>query len=153
MKITGRANITIDRPATDVWNWVSDPANLPVWAKDVDDPGVWLDDGGSTVGSRYRIDYNYGRTTNKIIFEVVRSEPGKSFAANTVEGKYPILVEYEFEEANDGASTDLKIVMNARSDSAFTAVLFVLTGWFAKSFMNRRLANELENIKNELESN
>ena len=39
------------------------------------------------------------------------------------------------------------------SDSVFTAVLFILTGWFAKSFMNRRLANELENIKNELESN
>ena len=153
MNITGRAYTVVNRPSAEVWNWVADPANLPVWAKDVDDPGVWLDDGGPTVGSRYRIDYNYGRNTNVIIFEVVRSEPGKSFAANTVEGKYPILVEYEFEEANDGASTDLKIIMNARSDSTFTAVLFVLTGWFAKSFMNRRLANELENIKNELESN
>ena len=153
MIITGRATVTIDRPASEVWNWVADPANLPVWAKDVDDPGVWLDDGGPTVGSRYKIDYNYGRNTNQIVFEVVRSEPGSSFAANTVKGKYPILVEYEFEEASGGASTDLKIIMNARSDSAFTAVLFILTGWFAKSFMNRRLANELENIKNELESN
>ena len=153
MKITGRATVTIDRLAGDVWNWVADPANLPLWAKDVDDPGVWLDDGGPTVGSRYRIDYNYGRKTNEIVFEVVRSEPGKSYAADTVSGKYPILVEYEFAEADDGASTDLNIIMNARSDSVFTAVLFILTGWFAKSFMNRRLANELENIKNELESN
>ena len=70
-----------------------------------------------------------------------------------MEGKYPILVEYEFEEDNDGSSTELRIIMHARSDSAFTAVLFILTGWFAKSFMNRRLANELENIKFELESN
>jgi len=153
VKITGRATTTIDRPAPEVWNWVADPANLPVWAKDVDDPGVWLDEDGPTVGSRYRIDYNYGRKTNEIVFEVVRSEPGKSFAADTVTGKYPILVEYEFEEAGDGASTDLKIVMNARSDSTFTAVLFILTGWFGKSFMSRRLANELENIKNALESN
>jgi uncharacterized membrane protein len=153
VKITGRASVVIDSPAPEVWSWVADPANLPVWAKDVDDPGVWLDDGGPTVGSRYRIDYNYGRKTNEIVFEVVRSEPGKSFAADTVAGKYPILVEYEFEESDDGASTDLKIVMNARSDSAFTAVLFILTGWFAKSFMSRRLANELENIKNALESN
>jgi uncharacterized membrane protein len=153
VKITGRAATTINRPTSEVWNWVADPTNLPVWAKDVDDPGVWLDDGGPTVGSRYRVDYNYGRQSNEIVFEIVRSEPGKSFAADTVTGKYPILVEYEFEEANDGASTNLKIVMNARSDSAFTAVLFILTGWFAKSFMNRRLANELENVKNALESN
>ena len=153
MKITGRAAITINCPTSEVWNWVADPTNLPVWAKDVDDPGVWLDDGGPTVGSRYRIDYNYGRQSNEMVFEIVRSEPGKSFVADTATGKYPILVEYEFEEANDGASTDLKIVMNARSDSAFTAVLFILTGWFAKSFMNRRLANELENVKNALESN
>jgi len=153
VKITGRAAITINCPTSEVWNWVADPTNLPVWAKDVDDPGVWLDDGGPTVGSRYRVDYNYGRQSNEIVFEIVRSEPGKSFAADTVTGKYPILVEYEFEEANDGASTNLKIVMNARSDSAFTAVLFILTGWFAKSFMNRRLANELENVKNALESN
>ena len=153
VKITGRAAITVDRAAEEVWNWVADPANLPLWAKDVDDSGVWLDDGEPTLGSRYRIDYNYGRKTNEIVFEVVRSEPGKSFAADTVTGKYPILVEYEFEETSDGASTELKIIMNARSDSVFTAVLFILTGWFAKSFMNRRLANELENIKNELESN
>jgi len=153
VKITGRSTTTIDHSAAEIWNWVADPANLPVWAKDVDDPGVWLDDGGPTVGSRYRIDYNYGRKTNETVFEVVRSEPGKLFAVDTVTGKYPILVEYEFEEANEGESTDLKIIMNARSDSAFTAVLFILTGWFAKSFMSRRLANELENIKNELESN
>jgi hypothetical protein len=153
VKIIGRASTIIDCSPHDVWNWVADPANLPVWAKDVDDPGVWLDDGGPTVGSLYRIDYNYGRKSDEMVFEIVRSEPGKSFAADTVTGKYPIFVEYEFEETSDGASTDLKIIMHARSDSLYTAVLFVLTGWFAKSFMNKRLANELENIKNELDSN
>ena len=151
--IVGRASVVIDRSAADVWDWIADPSNMHLWVKEVDDPGSWIIDGAPTVGLRYSIDYKYARNTNEIVFEVVEAVPGKRFIVDTVEGPYPILVEYEFEEANDGASTDLKIVMNARSDSAFTAVLFVLTGWFAKSFMNRRLANELENIKNELESN
>ena len=151
MNIVGEAAILVDRPNNVVWDWVVDPTNMHLWVKDVDEPGSWIDDGGPTVGSRYRIDYKYGRKTNEIVFEVMTATPHKSFTVDTVVGPYPILVSYGFDEMNDGAATELTINMNARSDSRFTAALFVVTGWFAKWFMKRRLQSELRDIKREIE--
>jgi uncharacterized protein YndB with AHSA1/START domain len=151
MNIVGTATIVIDRPGAEVWEWISDPENMHLWVHDVDEPGSWIDNGEPKPGSRYRIDYKYGRKTNEIIFEVRKAVLGETFVVDTVKGPYPILVEYGFEEANGGISTELSIRMNARSDSKFTAVLFVLTGWFAKWFMNRRLRNELHQVKIEIE--
>jgi uncharacterized protein YndB with AHSA1/START domain len=151
VNISGAAKVTIDRAVAEVWNWIVDPANLHLWVHDVDEPGSWIDEGGPTVGSRYRIDYKYGRKTNEIIFEAKDAVPGRTYVVDTVEGPYPILVNYKFEEANAGASTELTINMNARSDSTFTAVLFVLTGWFAGWFMKRRLRSELQQVKSEIE--
>jgi hypothetical protein len=86
----------------------------------------------------YRL-HQYGRKTDEIIFEVRKAVLGETFIVDTVEGPYQVLVEFGFEEANGGISTELNIKMTARSDNYFTAVLFVLAGWFAKWFMNRRL--------------
>jgi uncharacterized protein YndB with AHSA1/START domain len=149
--IVGKATVTIDRPANEVWDWVVDPANMHLWVQDVDEPGNWIDDGGPTTGSRYRIDYEYGRGTNEITFEVKAATPEKTFVTDTVKGPYPILVEYGFEESADGESTDLSIKMNARSESVFQFFVFILTGWFAKRFMKRRLENELAVMKSEIE--
>ena len=154
--ITGDAAILINRPAQEVWEYVVDPANLNTWVKDVDSPGSWIDDGGPGVGSHYRLDYSYGRKTNEIIFEVTAAAPGTRFSTNTIKGPYPISVDYAFSESEresgTGESTELTIVMDARSDSKFTAVLFMLTGWFAKSFMKKRLRSELSDLKQAIES-
>ncbi len=152
MNIVGEAAISIDRPASTVWDWVVDPAKLHLWVKDIDEPGSWIDEAEATKGSRYRIDYKYGRKTNEIIFEVVAASPGKSFVVDTVEGPYPILVRYSFEESSTQTSTVVTINMNARSDSRFTAMLFIATGWFAKWFMKRRLQGELRDMKSKIES-
>ena len=149
--IVGEAALSIDKPADVVWDWVVDPANMHLWVHDVDEPGSWVDDGSAASGSKYRIDYKYGRKTNEIIFEVMAAERGKSFVVDTVAGPYPILVRYGFASTRGGAKTELTINMNARSDSWFTAVLFVLTGWFAKWFMKRRLRSELEDVKREIQ--
>ena len=80
------------------------------------------------------------------VFEVTASVPGKSFGVNTVEGPYTIIAEYELEESPDAKSTHIHFSMTARSDSRFTAVLFILTGWFAKSFLRRMLDKELDEL-------
>ena len=151
MNIIGEAVITIDRPCDVVWGWVVDPANMHLWVHDVDEPGSWIDGGSATVGSRYRIDYKYGRKTNEIIFEVRDAQRGESFIVDTIEGPYPILVKYDFVPISDGAATELTINMKARSDSLFTAGLFALTGWFAKWFMKRRLQSEIADVKRKIE--
>ncbi len=150
--VVGAATITIVRPAGEVWEYVVNPSNLHNWVKDIDSPGNWIGDGGPSVGSRYRIDYKYGRKTNEIIFEVTAATPGDRFSTNTIEGPYPISVDYTFREADNDESTELTIVMNARSDSIFTAVLFIVTGWFAKPFMKKRLRGELSDLKQAIES-
>ncbi len=152
INIVSEAVITIGRPVAEVWDWVVDPANMHRWVKDVDEPGNWIDGGSPTVGSRYRIDYKYGRKTNEIVFEVTAADPGARFSVNTIEGPYPITVDYSFGESENGESTELKMVMNARSDSTFTAVLFILTGWFAKYFMKKRLRGEISTLKQAIES-
>ena len=144
--------ITVDRPALEAWEFVSNPSNLHTWMSDVDTPGAWLEDGGPTAGSRYRIDYKYGRKTNEIVFELTAAIPGAKFSVNTVEGPYPITADYTFEETGNGESTGLTMVMVVRSYSAFTAVRFILTGWFAKYFMRKRLRGKLSTLKQAIES-
>lgn len=150
--IAASVTITLDRPASEIWEYVANPANLHTWVKDIDTPGSWIDDGGPDVGSTFRIDYNYGRKTNEIIFEVTAATPGTRFSTNTIKGPYPITVDYTFREAGNGESTELTVAMDARSDSLFTAALLMLTGWFAKSFMKRRLRSELSDLKQAIES-
>ena len=144
---------TINKPAMTVWDFLVDPATLHLWVKDVKKPGIWIDGGTpEVVGSKYRIDYEYGRKTNEIIFEVTSSEPGKKFGVNTVEGPYPITADYDLVESSDGKSTDVSFTMNARSDSKFTAVMFAITGWIAKPMMRRRLGKEFVDLGHALES-
>ena len=144
---------TINKTAREVWDFLVDPATLHLWLKDVNKPGNWIEDGTpEVVGSKYRIDYEYGRKTNEIIFEVTSSEPGKKFGVNTVEGPYPITADYDLVESADGQSTDISFTMDARSDGKFTAIMFVTTAWIAKPFMRRRMNKELQELKSVLES-
>ncbi len=147
--IATKGSGTIDRRADEVWDFIADPATLYRWVKDINKPGSWIDGGTpEVVGSRYRIEYDYGRKSNDITFEVTTSIPGRAFSVNTVEGPYPITADYTFAESADGNSTRVSFAMTARSDSKFTAVLFVLTGWFAKYFMRRMLNKELVELQN-----
>ena len=57
----------VTRPPSEVWDFMVDPARLDQWVKDVDPGGSWIDAGSANVvGSRYRIDYSYGRNTREV---------------------------------------------------------------------------------------
>ena len=151
--IVANGSGTINKPARSVWAFLVDPATLHLWVKDVNKPGNWIDGGTpEVVGSKYRIDYEYGRKTNEIIFEVTSSEPGKNFGVNTIRGPFPITADYDLVESADGQSTDISYTMDARSESKFTAVMFVITGWIAKPFMRRRLNKELQDLEQALDA-
>lgn len=139
---------TINKPAKEVWKFMADPALLHHWVKDIEEGGEWIEGGSEdVVGSRYRVDYSYGRKTNEIVFEVTASESPRRFAVNTVSGPYLITADYILTPSDDGQSTDVEFEMVARSDSKFTAVMFVLTGWFAKRFMRKQLDKELVDLQ------
>ena len=140
----------ISKIPEDVWDFIIDPALLHHWVKDIEPGGVWLDVEGAAhgaVGSRYEVDYSYGRKINKIVFEVTKSERPNRFGVNTVSGPFPIVANYSLTAADDGESTDIEFNMVARSDSRFTAIMFMMTGWFAWWFMKRQLNKELVDLE------
>jgi len=146
--IGARGSGTVDKPVADVWKFMADPTLLHHWVKDIEPGGEWIDGGSEdVVGSRYRVDYSYGRKTNEIVFEVTASVAPNRFAVNTVSGPYPITADYRLAPSADGQSANVEFEMVARSDSKFTAVMFALTGWFAKRFMRKQLDQELVDLQ------
>jgi uncharacterized protein YndB with AHSA1/START domain len=140
----------IDKTPKEVWDFIVDPALLHHWVKDIEPGGRWLDvedTANSDVGSRYEVDYSYGRKINKIIFEVTSSDRPERFGVNTVSGPFPITANYRLKPSSDGSSTEVEFEMVARSESLFTGIMFVLTGWFAWRFMKRQLNKELVDLQ------
>ena len=145
---------TIDQPVAAVWKFIADPTLLHHWVRDVEPGGEWIDSGSDdVVGSQYQVDYSYSRKTSKIVFEVTASEAPTRFAVNTISGPYPITANYILAPAVDGAATNIEFEMIARSDSIFTAIMFGLTGWFARWFMRRQLNKELADLQLAMNSN
>jgi uncharacterized protein YndB with AHSA1/START domain len=149
VRVSGTAN----KPPLEVWEFMVDPARLHEWVKDVEPGGSWIDSGSAgVVGSRYRIDYSYARDTREVVFEVTASVAGELFSLNTVSGPYPIVADYELAASGYGKSTVVVYTMTARSDSWFTAVLFVATKWLSRPFMRRQLRKGLRNLRDAMDS-
>ena len=152
-QLTVSGSAVINRPSREIWDYMADPETLHNWVKGINTPGNWIDGGNpESVGSRYRIDYAYGRKINEIVFEVTATEPGSEFGVNSVKGPYPSTFHYRLTESPDGNSTTVAYVMTARSDGKFTAFMFIVTGWLAKTFMRRQMDKELVELASELES-
>ena len=143
----------VTRPPSEVWDFMVDPARLDQWVKDVDPGGSWIDAGSANVvGSRYRIDYSYGRNTREVVFEVTSSVVGERFGVYTVSGPYPIVTDYRLTASDGGSSTEIVHTMVARSDSWFTAVLFVATKWLSRPFMRKQLRKGLRDLQEAMNS-
>ena len=93
-------DIAIDRPAADVFAYLSDFAKNPSW-QDGMKSCVWVTEPPLRVGSRYQQKAGFaGRDINSV-FEVVEYEPGSSVKAVTVEGTFPITFRRWVEPIND----------------------------------------------------
>jgi hypothetical protein len=152
LTVGGTAIVSGHAPA-DAWKFMVDPTTLHLWVADVNEPGEWLGDGNAeTVGSEYRIDYEYGRKTNEIVFALIASEPGKTIAVDTVRGPFPVKFRFELSDPGDGQSTSVDWIMEARSDSFLTALGFYLTGWIAKTMMRKRMNKEFVELQSALDA-
>ena len=99
---TGEASIHIDRPPDEVFAFVADPANNPLWRKNVIRT-EWLDDGPMRVGRR-------GRQTARLLgrpwtveAEVIEWDPPRSATWRTVQG--PVSVRSWVRVEPDGAGS------------------------------------------------
>jgi ligand-binding SRPBCC domain-containing protein len=92
-------DVHIDRPLEEVFAYVSDPLNLPVWNSAVQAVNK-TSAGQNDVASTYSLERELptGRAVNEL--EVTASEPPREFAIRTTAGPTPFLYRYRFSAEN-----------------------------------------------------
>jgi carbon monoxide dehydrogenase subunit G len=140
------ATTEISLPTTTVFEYVSDPHNMPAWVTGVDD--VDLLDDPTRVGARFESDYTYGNRTVRMTYEVTAYEPDERYATRG-EGPFPFAGELTLEPTSDG--TRVTNTIDAGSDGILTAVMFTVLRPVARRLMERRLREELDALRAELE--
>ena len=81
-------SIHIDRPVDEVFEFVSDPANMSRWVEYVADAS-YSDGTTPEVGATYDVKYTYGRRVSDLTMEVTEFDPPKRFGYKTVKGPLP----------------------------------------------------------------
>jgi carbon monoxide dehydrogenase subunit G len=118
-------DIVIDRPAADVFAFVSEPRNLPAWQHSVVE--VSRDDGPVEVGTRFaEVRHFLGKRFASTV-EVIELEPHRSFAVRIVDGSVPATIYHLLETL--GEKTRLTVVGEAKP----TGLLRFAAGAMAKA--------------------
>jgi hypothetical protein len=102
----------IERPVEDVFEYVADVNNMPLWYKGVLG-AEQLAPGPVHVGAQYRVLRRVRREQAENTFEVYRYEPAEKFAIKTISGPAPC--EYRFEFNPGGLSTRLGVAAEIES--------------------------------------
>jgi len=139
------ASIHIDRPADEVFAFVGDPANNPLWRKNVVRCS-WLDDGPMRVGRR-------GRQTQRVLgiawtveAEVVEWDPPRRATWRTVQG--PATVRSWVRVEPDGSGC----MVFGGGDGGFTGPIGDLLTRLAVPRMVKQAELDLQALKARLES-
>lgn len=99
MKLSGACEV--DRPAAEVFEFVSDASNNPRWQKG-QQSCEWTSPPPIGVGSTYEQRARFlGRTVNSS-FVVTEYEPGRSIAIESTGGSFPITVRRSVEPIDEG---------------------------------------------------
>jgi uncharacterized protein YndB with AHSA1/START domain len=93
-----RENITIDRPAADVFLFVADVTRHPSWMGGAG--ATVMTDGPVQPGYRYR----YAADEGDLEMEVTDFQPGRSFSARTLSGPFRWAGTFEVEADGDARS-------------------------------------------------
>ncbi|MWG36039.1 SRPBCC family protein [Halomarina oriensis] len=142
------ATIDVERPIADVWAFVADVENMDEWVVGSSDTHrVGHEEG---VGARYESQYSYGGRTSPMVYEVSAYEPEHLYGIRSVEGPFPFEGELTLAETPTG--TRVTNTIDAGSDSRTTTVMFTLFRPLTRRLMARRLHEELETLKEELEA-
>ena len=93
-------SVTIERPLEEVWDYVMDPANDPVWQSMVIE--ARCSDAELRLGSRIEEVFQFLGRKFDITLEVTEHEPMRRSAVKASAGPVPMTGSYEFERVNGG---------------------------------------------------
>ena len=139
------ASIHIDRPADEVFAFIGDPTNNPLWRRNVV-RCAWLDDGPMRVGRR-------GRQTARVLgiawtveAEIVEWDPPRRASWRTVQG--PVTVRSWIQVEPD----EMSCVASYGADGGFKGPIGDLLTRLAVPRMIRQADLDLRTLKARLES-
>ncbi len=105
-------SVMIERPVEDVWAYVSDPANNPVWQGPVIEVRAGADV-PLEVGSRFHEDMQFLGRRIELTWVVTEYEPPRRSAVRTVSGPVPMLGSYLLEPVSEGTRFTMGADMDA----------------------------------------
>jgi uncharacterized membrane protein len=136
------ATITIDRPADEVFGFVTNVTEMPRWVSGVKSAKLISKEMGK--GARYVLDYIQGWRADSIELEVTE------FEAPRVRG--PFQFEGRMELDNGSEATTVTNIIEAGPDSVATRVASFLFGPLLRRSFTTRLRKELEQLKSAMTS-
>ena len=137
------ASILIEKPAAEVFDFLSDVENMPLWVSGV--VSARFESGTVAPGAIFRVTYHRDWRGEDVELKVTKFEPPSSFAMETVRG--PFTFEGHFELVEEAGATRLTNYVEAGADSVASQVAMTVLGPLIKRGMIRRLQRELENLK------
>ena len=145
MKAT--AEITLDKPIDEVWNFVSNIENLGLWVEGIEAPKQ-TSDYRTGVGTTYHSIYNYRGKSFDMDHEIYEFEPPNRLGTRSTEGPFAYNASIILAEADGG--TSVSITVEVGSDSSLTGVIFAIGGPLVRKAMRDQLMKELQALKKEL---
>ena len=139
-------SISIGRPAEDVFAYVTDPANDPVWQSGVVESEL-IGGGESRVGSRIRVVRRFLGRRMEFVGEVTRWEPPNRAEVKSVEGPFRFDGSYQCEPEDGGCRLTV-----AGELGSFGGFFGKLADPVVTQMGVRQLRADLENLKDILES-
>lgn len=135
----------INRPATEVFDFLADAANNPRWQKGMRSC-VWTSSGGLRLGATYRQEARFlGRTVHSD-FTVTAYEPGRSITIQSTGGSFPITVRRSVEPTGPHSS-------EARADiSGEPGGFFRVAGPLLQRMAQRSVHADYDRLRELLES-
>ena len=144
MAIDVTSEVVVRRPRDEVAAFVTDPANDLAWIRALSE-STKQDDAPVAAGTRVRRTARMLGRSMPYTTEVTALDAGRSVSMRTVDGPFPMLVDYLFEEAEGG--TRVRVRNRGGSGPLFSAF-----GWLVGRMVKSRVDGDLRALKTVLES-
>jgi hypothetical protein len=140
------AEVIVERPLEVVWNWAADPRNWERWLDGVHDVRL---EGRLAEGARVMSAYDYGGRSHEFVYEISERTVPRRQLVRSLSGPFAFEGLLELSEAPGG--TRVRQTVDAGADGALTRVLFAAGGPLLRRAMRRRVRQQLERLRTEIE--
>jgi hypothetical protein len=142
MEVDVLTGIEIERPRSEVADYVSDPDNATAWYENIKKV-EWKSPKALKVGARVAFEARFLGRTMAYTYEIKHYLPGRSLVMSTAAGPFPMETSYTFSETPSGA-TKVELRNRGRPSGFGTFVAPAMAGAMRRA--NRRDLARLKSI-------